>query len=149
MAVGGRGNKSNRRACLLPRGRTHTGVLEPLRHLHAEQARRERADVARDRPHPRRHHGRYLPYERGGTLDPRSHPRHRRPPEPRASLRLQPPRPGPRPHRLIEILQALRDVGYGESLAFELIPDLPNKLEELDPPSLDDVARQVLDRCTG
>ena len=45
----------------------------------------------------------------------------------------------------IEILQALRDVGYGESLAFELIPDLPNKLEELDPPSLDDVARQALD----
>jgi sugar phosphate isomerase/epimerase len=44
-----------------------------------------------------------------------------------------------------EVLRALRDVGYGGELAFELIPDLPNILEELDPPPFDDVARQALD----
>src|ERR671913_128608 len=45
-----------------------------------------------------------------------------------------------------EVLQALRDVGYGGVLAFELIPALPNILE--DGPGLtdlDDVARQAID----
>jgi sugar phosphate isomerase/epimerase len=44
-----------------------------------------------------------------------------------------------------EILQALIEVDYEQSLAFELIPALPNLLEEeQDPPSLDDVAGQAL-----
>jgi sugar phosphate isomerase/epimerase len=45
-----------------------------------------------------------------------------------------------------EVLQTLRDVGYGGGLAFELIPALPNILE--DEPgltSLDDVAGQAID----
>ncbi len=45
-----------------------------------------------------------------------------------------------------DILQALRDVRYGGGLAFELIPALPNILE--DGPgltALDDVARQAID----
>jgi sugar phosphate isomerase/epimerase len=45
-----------------------------------------------------------------------------------------------------DVLQALRDVGYGGGLAFELIPALPNILE--DGPgltSLDDVAGQAID----
>jgi sugar phosphate isomerase/epimerase len=45
-----------------------------------------------------------------------------------------------------EVLQALRDVGYGGGLAFELIPALPNILE--DRPgltALDDVAEQAID----
>ena len=45
-----------------------------------------------------------------------------------------------------EVLQALRDVGYGGVLAFELIPALPNILE--DGPgltALDDVAEQAID----
>jgi sugar phosphate isomerase/epimerase len=45
-----------------------------------------------------------------------------------------------------DVLQALRDVRYGGGLAFELIPALPNILE--DGPgllSLDDVARQAID----
>jgi sugar phosphate isomerase/epimerase len=45
-----------------------------------------------------------------------------------------------------EVLQALRDVGYGGVLAFELIPALPNILE--DRPgltALDDVAEQAID----
>jgi hypothetical protein len=44
------------------------------------------------------------------------------------------------------VLQALRDVGYGGGLAFELIPALPNILE--DEPGLisfDDVAGQAID----
>jgi sugar phosphate isomerase/epimerase len=45
-----------------------------------------------------------------------------------------------------EVLRALRDVGYGGGLAFELIPALPNILEdEPDRPSFDDVARRALD----
>jgi sugar phosphate isomerase/epimerase len=44
-----------------------------------------------------------------------------------------------------EVLRALTEVGYKRSLAFELIPTLPNLLEERqDPPSLDDVADQAL-----
>ena len=44
-----------------------------------------------------------------------------------------------------EVLQALRRAGYGGGLAFELIPTLPNTLEdEPDRPSLDDVAGQAL-----
>jgi sugar phosphate isomerase/epimerase len=44
-----------------------------------------------------------------------------------------------------DVLQALRDVGYGGGLAFEQIPDLPNILEdEPDPTSLDDVAGQAI-----
>jgi sugar phosphate isomerase/epimerase len=44
-----------------------------------------------------------------------------------------------------EVLRALAEVGYKRSLAFELIPNLPNLLEERqDPPSLDDVADQAL-----
>ena len=45
-----------------------------------------------------------------------------------------------------EVLQALRDVGYGGVLAFELMPALPNILE--DGPgltALDDVAEQAID----
>jgi sugar phosphate isomerase/epimerase len=45
-----------------------------------------------------------------------------------------------------DVLRALRDVGYGGGLAFELIPALPNILE--DEPgltSLDDVAGQAID----
>jgi sugar phosphate isomerase/epimerase len=45
-----------------------------------------------------------------------------------------------------DVLQALRDVRYGGGLAFELIPALPNILE--DGPgltALDDVARQAID----
>ena len=43
------------------------------------------------------------------------------------------------------VLQALIEVGYQRSLAFELIPTLPNQLEERqDPPSLDDVADKAL-----
>ena len=45
-----------------------------------------------------------------------------------------------------EVLQALRDVGYGGVLAFELIPALPNILD--DGPgltALDDVAGQAID----
>ena len=45
-----------------------------------------------------------------------------------------------------DVLQALRDVRYGGGLTFELIPALPNILE--DGPgliSLDDVARQAID----
>jgi sugar phosphate isomerase/epimerase len=45
-----------------------------------------------------------------------------------------------------EVLRALRDVGYEGSLAFELIPSLPNILEdEPEQTSLDDVARQAID----
>ena len=47
-----------------------------------------------------------------------------------------------------EVLQALRDVGYGGVLAFELIPALPNILD--DGPgltALDDVAGQAIDPC--
>jgi sugar phosphate isomerase/epimerase len=46
-----------------------------------------------------------------------------------------------------EVLQALRDVGYDGGLAFELIPRLPNLLEDGSgyvQPSLDDVARQAI-----
>ena len=44
-----------------------------------------------------------------------------------------------------EVLRALIEVDYEGSLAFELIPTLPNLLEEgQDPPSLDDVAGQAL-----
>jgi sugar phosphate isomerase/epimerase len=44
-----------------------------------------------------------------------------------------------------DVLQALRDVGYEGGLAFELIPTLPNVLEdEPDLTSLDDVARQAI-----
>jgi len=44
-----------------------------------------------------------------------------------------------------EVLRALIEVGYERSLAFELIPTLPNLLEEgHDPPSLDDMADQAL-----
>jgi sugar phosphate isomerase/epimerase len=45
-----------------------------------------------------------------------------------------------------DVLQALRDVRYGGGLAFELIPALPNLLE--DGPgltALDDAARQAID----
>jgi sugar phosphate isomerase/epimerase len=45
-----------------------------------------------------------------------------------------------------EVLQALRDVGYGGGLAFELIPALPNILEDRPgPTALDDVAEQAID----
>jgi len=44
-----------------------------------------------------------------------------------------------------EVLQALVEVGYGGSMAFELIPSLPNALDETPPPSFDDVAGQALD----
>jgi sugar phosphate isomerase/epimerase len=45
-----------------------------------------------------------------------------------------------------EVLHALRDVGYAGGLAFELIPSLPNLLEDgPDRPTFDDVARQALD----
>ena len=44
-----------------------------------------------------------------------------------------------------EVLRTLVEVGYEGSLAFELIPTLPNLLEEgQDSPSLDDVAGQAL-----
>ena len=44
-----------------------------------------------------------------------------------------------------EILRALREAGYGAGLAFELIPTLPNALEdEPDRPFFDDVAGQAL-----
>jgi sugar phosphate isomerase/epimerase len=44
-----------------------------------------------------------------------------------------------------EVLRALTEVGYDRSLAFELIPALPNLLEEgRDAPSLDGVAEQAL-----
>jgi len=44
-----------------------------------------------------------------------------------------------------EVLRALLEIGYGGSLAFELIPTLTNLLEEgRDSPSLDDVADQAL-----
>jgi sugar phosphate isomerase/epimerase len=44
-----------------------------------------------------------------------------------------------------EVLRTLIEVGYKRSLAFELIPTLPNLLEERQkPPSLDDVADQAL-----
>ena len=44
-----------------------------------------------------------------------------------------------------EVLQALREAAYGGGLAFELIPTLPNVLEdEPDGPSYDDVAGQAL-----
>jgi sugar phosphate isomerase/epimerase len=44
-----------------------------------------------------------------------------------------------------DVLQALRDVEYQGSLAFELIPTLPNILEkESDLTTLDDVARQAI-----
>ena len=44
-----------------------------------------------------------------------------------------------------EVLRALVEVDYEGSLAFELIPTLPNVLElAQDPPSLDDVAGQAL-----
>jgi len=46
-----------------------------------------------------------------------------------------------------EVLQALSEVGYGGSLAFELIPSLPNVAEnEVPSPSFDDVAGQALGR---
>jgi len=45
-----------------------------------------------------------------------------------------------------DVLRALLDVGYGGGLAFELIPALPNLLEDgPDQPSFDDVARRALD----
>jgi sugar phosphate isomerase/epimerase len=44
-----------------------------------------------------------------------------------------------------EVLRALVEVGYEGSLAFELIPVLPNLLEQgQDSPSLDEVAGQAL-----
>jgi sugar phosphate isomerase/epimerase len=44
-----------------------------------------------------------------------------------------------------EVLRALIEVGYKRSLAFELIPTLPDLLEKgQDPPSLDDVADQAI-----
>lgn len=44
-----------------------------------------------------------------------------------------------------EVLRALRRAGYGGGLAFELIPTLPNVLEdEPERPSFDDVAGQAL-----
>jgi sugar phosphate isomerase/epimerase len=44
-----------------------------------------------------------------------------------------------------EVLQALIEIGYERSLTFELIPTLPNLLEEgKESPSLDDVADQAL-----
>ena len=46
-----------------------------------------------------------------------------------------------------EVLRALSEVGYGGSLAFELIPSLPNVAEnEVPSPSFDDVAGQALGR---
>jgi len=44
----------------------------------------------------------------------------------------------------IAVLQALRDVGYGQGLAFELIPSLPSILQD-EPVSFDHVARQAID----
>jgi sugar phosphate isomerase/epimerase len=44
-----------------------------------------------------------------------------------------------------EVLQALVEVGYERSLAFELIPSLPSVLDETPPPSFDDVAGQAVD----
>jgi sugar phosphate isomerase/epimerase len=45
-----------------------------------------------------------------------------------------------------EVLQALVEIGYGGSLAFELIPSLPNILQSMhDSPSFDDVAAQAID----
>ena len=47
-----------------------------------------------------------------------------------------------------EVLKALREVGYRGGLAYELIPSLPNLLDdgsEHDPPSFDDVAQQAID----
>lgn len=47
-----------------------------------------------------------------------------------------------------EVLKALWEVGYGGDLAYELIPSLPNLLEdgsERARPSFDDVARQAID----
>jgi sugar phosphate isomerase/epimerase len=44
-----------------------------------------------------------------------------------------------------EILQALKEAGYGGGLAFELIPTLPNLLvDEPDRPTFDDVAGQAI-----
>jgi len=47
------------------------------------------------------------------------------------------------------VLQALREVGYGGDLAYELIPSLPNLLDddgsERAQPSFDEVARQAID----
>jgi sugar phosphate isomerase/epimerase len=44
-----------------------------------------------------------------------------------------------------EVLRALVEIGYERSLAFELIPTLPNLLEERpDSPSLEDVAEEAL-----
>jgi sugar phosphate isomerase/epimerase len=44
-----------------------------------------------------------------------------------------------------EVLQALREVGYRGGLAFELIPTLPNVLEdEPAQPTFDDVAEQAI-----
>lgn len=44
-----------------------------------------------------------------------------------------------------EVMRALRDAGYGGGLAFELIPTLPNVLEDdPDEPSFDDVAGQAI-----
>ena len=44
-----------------------------------------------------------------------------------------------------EVLETLREVGYRRGLAFELIPTLPNVLEdEPDQPTLDDVAEQAI-----
>ncbi len=46
-----------------------------------------------------------------------------------------------------EVLQALREVGYRRGLAFELIPTLPNVLEdEPAQPTFDDVAEQAIGR---
>ncbi|HJQ29721.1 MAG TPA: sugar phosphate isomerase/epimerase family protein [Rubrobacter sp.] len=45
-----------------------------------------------------------------------------------------------------EVLRTLREVGYGGGFAFEVIPALPNLLEdEPERPSFDEVARQALD----
>lgn len=44
-----------------------------------------------------------------------------------------------------EVLQALVELGYEGSMAFELIPSLPNVLDDTHPPSFDDVAGQALD----
>ena len=44
-----------------------------------------------------------------------------------------------------EALQALVEVNYEGSMAFELIPSLPSVLDETHPPSFDDVAGQALD----
>lgn len=44
-----------------------------------------------------------------------------------------------------EVLKTLREVGYRRGLAFELIPTLPNVLEdEPDQPTFDDVAEQAI-----